>query len=123
MSDFADIGAALQALSEAGKTLAGLPERVESILSSAEAAAHAQALLAVLAEGLHPDRDYLPEQAAAFLGVKQSSYHAISRIELPRRRGGFARGVDLMAYRGDVTREEAEAYKRAQRQAVLRMAA
>lgn len=120
--DFSDIGRALAALSAAGETLAALPARLDEVVRAAQANAVAEAVLAVVDEGLHPDRDYLPAQAAAFLGVKRSTYNRIPEAELPRRRGGYARGVDLMAYRGDVSREEAEAYKAAQRAAVLRLA-
>lgn len=89
-------------------------------LRAVRAAATAEALLAALDDGLHPDHDYLPAQAAEFLGLKKTSYDSIPRSLLPRRKGGFVRGVDLMAYRGDVTREEAEAYKAAKRESVTR---
>ena len=118
MTDLSKVGNALAALLRAGETLDALPERVEAIVRAAEASSQAAAMLAVIDEGLHPDRDYLPEQAAAFLGIKRSSYHAIPRALLPRRPGGFARGVDLMAYRGDISHDVAKAYKRAQREAV-----
>ena len=77
-------------------------------------------MLAALDDGLHPDRDYLPAQAAAFLGVTVATYHSIPRELLPRRKGGYARGVWIMAYRGDVTHDVAEAYLEAKRAAVLR---
>ncbi|MEM7788945.1 MAG: hypothetical protein AAF594_14580 [Bacteroidota bacterium] len=119
--DAHDIGHSLAALIRAGDSLDRLPERVEAALRSVESGAIAEAVLAVVDEGLHPDRDYLPEQGAAFLGLKRSSYNRIPHAELPRRRGGFVRGVDLMAKRGDISYEAARAYKEAKAEAVLRV--
>lgn len=90
-------------------------------LKAARSNSAAEAMLAAVDGGLHPDHDYLPEQGAAFLGIEASTYNKLSRSLLPRRKGGYARGVDIMAYRGDITYEEARAYKEAKRSAVKRL--
>lgn len=70
------------------------------------------------AHTLHADYVYAPEDAARFLGLKRSTYNRLTEVDLPKLRSGRARGVDLMAYRGDISHREAEAYKKAKREAV-----
>lgn len=65
--------------------------------------------------GLHPDHAYSSAEAAKFLGVRPSSVAKISRQLLPRVRSGRFLGIDLLAYRGDVTPQDAAAYKEARR--------
>ena len=96
-------------------------EKAAGDLRTARSNSAAEALLAALEEGLHPDHDYLPAQASQFLGVEKSTFNRISRVLLPRRRGGYTRGVDIMAYRGDISHEDAKAYKAAKREAVKRL--
>ena len=74
-------------------------------------------------EGLHPDHGYSSAQAAKFLGVKAASVAKISPQLLPRVRSGRFLGIDLMAYRGDVTPQDARAYKEARRDQVRRAGA
>jgi hypothetical protein len=113
---------ALAGLLYAGERLAALPaliERVEEVARAVGAHAMAAAVLAALEEGLHPDHVYTTAKAARFLGMKASSANKLPHALCPHT-GGRWRGVDIMAYRGDLTREEAAAYKEAKRRAVLR---
>ena len=113
---------ALVGLIHAGAHLAALPalvERVEGVARAVGAQATAAAVLAALEQGLHPDHLYTTAQAASFLGLKASSANKLPHDLCPHM-GGRWRGVDIMAYRGDLTREEAAAYKEAKRKAVLR---
>ena len=74
-------------------------------------------------EGLHPDHAYSSAEAAKFLGVKPASVAKISPQLLPRVRSGRFLGVDLMAYRGDVTPQDASAYKAARKRRIRAVAA
>lgn len=62
-------------------------------------------------DGLHPDYAYSSKDAAKFLGVEPASVAKISRQLLPRVRSGRFLGVDILAYRGDVSARDAAAYK------------
>jgi len=74
-------------------------------------------------DGLHPDHAYSSAEAARFLGVQPSSVAKISRQLLPRVRSGRFLGIDLLAYRGDVTPQDAAAYKEARRRRIREAAA
>ena len=106
---------ALVALANAGDALDRIPARIERAICLVEANARATAILEAAAETLQPDHAYSPEAACRFLGVKQTSFRKISPLLLPRVRSGRVLGIDLMAYRGDVTSDEAMAYKAAKR--------
>ena len=109
---------ALQTLLTAGEQLARL-ESIEARLE--EIAAHSTAEQLGAGEGsLHPDHAYSYDQVAQYLGQKRASVRQISHELLPRVGHGRVLGIDIMAYRGEITYEEATAYKRARRQRVLR---
>ena len=121
------IAAAFAGLLEAGDRLDALPrvvERLDKAVELLEASSAAVALMKVVEDGLHPDRVYSFDEAARFVGKKKSSLYKEPEAVLPpvKSRGrsiGF-RGIDLLAYRGDITRDVADAYKEAQVNAVLR---
>lgn len=73
--------------------------------------AEAHAVEAALADGLHPDHGYTYAQAGRFLGVKAKTVANTSVELLPRVRPGVVLGIDVMAFRGDVSYEAAAAYK------------
>ena len=82
--------------------VAHITDRIDSVLRTSDdrdPTAHA----------LHADYVYAPEEAARFLGLKRSTYNRLTEVDLPKLRSGRARGVDLMAYRGDITQAEAAA--------------
>jgi hypothetical protein len=106
---------ALTALMSAGDALDQIPARIESSMRIVESNARAAAVLEAADDPLHPDHAYPPEAACRFLGVKQTSFRKISAVLLPRVRSGRVLGIDLMAYRGDITSDEAAAYKAAKR--------
>jgi hypothetical protein len=113
--DAEQLARALSALAGAGEALDMIPARIERAMRLVESNARAAAVLEAADEPLHPDHAYAPEAACRFLGLKQTSFRKISAVLLPRVRSGRVLGVDLMAYRGDVTRDEAAAYKAAKR--------
>ena len=105
----------------AAADLAAIRERLAAAARALQAQATAGAVLAALEDGLHPDHGYDPEQGARFLGMKRSSYLKVSPELLPRFGAGRVLGIDLMAMRGDLTREEAAAYKAAKTAGVRRL--
>lgn len=114
-------------LLEAGSRLDLLPKvlaRLDDAVTALESNATAAALLVAVDDGLHPDHVYSHADAAKLVGKKKATLYKEPEAVLPpvRSRGravGF-RGVDLMAYRGDITRDVSDAYKEAQVNAVLR---
>ena len=50
--------------------------------------------------------------------MKPSSVKSIPAVDLPRAAPGRIEGIDLMAYRGDITYDMARQYKYARREAV-----
>lgn len=111
-----------EALAEALKKITGLGERLdqlEEIADDVERMADAQRAAAA-AEGdeLKPDRRYNYGDVADFLGMTRGSVRNIPKAELPRCGRGYVRGVDIMAYLGEITHGEAEAYKRHRRRRV-----
>ncbi|HEX9953465.1 MAG TPA: hypothetical protein VGB53_16975 [Rubricoccaceae bacterium] len=117
------LACALTALVNAGDALDKIPSRIESAMNLVESNARAAAVLGAADEPLHPDHAYPPETACRFIGVKQTSFRKISAVLLPRVRSGRVLGIDLMAYRGDITRDEAAAYKAAKRALVTGVSA
>ena len=99
-------------------------ERLDRAVALLEADSTAAALLAVVEGGLHPDHVYKHEEAARFVGKKKSTLYKEPEAILPPvkssgRAIGF-RGIDLLAYRGDITVDTARAYKEAQVDAIHR---
>ena len=121
------IAAAFSGLLEAGERLDMLPkvvERLDKAVDLLEASSSAVALREVVEDGLHPDHVYSFDEAARFVGKKRSSLYKEHEALLPpvKSRGrtiGF-RGIDLLAYRGDITVDTARAYKEAQLDAINR---
>ncbi|HEX9950188.1 MAG TPA: hypothetical protein VGB53_00325 [Rubricoccaceae bacterium] len=110
------------ALAAAFDALDQLPAIREELSRAAKALtnqATAGAIVAALEDGLHPDHAYAPEMACRFLGITRKSYLKVSKILLPRVGSGRVLGIDLMAYRGDVSRDEAAAFKAARRALVV----
>lgn len=105
-----------ESLAAAFAALDRLPE-IERQLVRATAAltnqATAEAMAAALDDGLHPDHAYTAVMAAKIVGYTPGSLRKVPEALLPRVRAGRFRGIDLMAFRGDVTHQEAKAYKEA----------
>lgn len=109
------------ALTEAADSLPAIRERLDELVRQHGATVEAAAAIAVVEGGLHPDHAYSNAAASRFLGVKAATVRKLSPILLPRVRGGRVLGIDVMAYRGDVTPEAARAYKAAKLAAVQRL--
>ena len=102
-------------LAEAFGSLPDIRDRLERATRALEDRARADSVRAAIDDGLHPDHAYSPEQAAQFLGIERASVVKVSKILLPRVRSGRILGIDLMAYRGDITADDATAYKASMR--------
>jgi hypothetical protein len=116
MADFSDLAEALEDLTSAADRL----DQLDDVADEMERLANAQRAAAV-AEGdeLRPDRRYRYARVADFLGMKKASVQNLSRTELPRCGGAYVLGVDIMAYRGEITYDVAAAYKRHRRRRVV----
>ena len=115
-SDFEALTAALKEITQAADRLSKIPELAEQV----ERLADAQEAQALQPDGrLYPDRRYNYGQVADFIGMKRASVRNISKAELPRCGRGYVLGVDIMAYRGQITYDVAEAYKEQCRERVL----
>lgn len=115
MADFSELAKALETLSDAAGDLSKIhevAEHVERIANAQRGAALAEA------DELKPDRRYRYARVADFLGMAKGSVQNLSEAELPRCGGPYVMGVDIMAYRGEITYQEAEAYKRHRRRRV-----
>ena len=115
MSPKTDTLHALETLLIAGDHLRELPllsERLEAV----ETELRTVRLLLQRGEILEADHVYTSDQASRFLGMTPGSVNKIK--EFPHAGGRF-RGVYLMAFRGDITFDEAEAYLTAKRESVL----
>ena len=104
----------LRALLQAAERLEGIDELTEQVKRLVDTRKAEN-----MPHELSPDRGYNYGEVADFLGIKRSSVRAIPRAELPRIRKATVLGVDVMAYRGEITYDEAEAYKEVRRQRVL----
>lgn len=115
MADFSDLAKALDTLTEA----AGDLEKIREVARQVERIADAQKGAAI-AEGdeLKPDRRYRYDKVAEFLGCAKGTVQNTSEAELPRCGGAYVLGVDIMAYRGEITYAEAKAYKEHRRRRV-----
>lgn len=115
MADFSDLAEALEDLTSATDRLDQLDEvaaEMERLANAQRAAAEAER------DELRPDRRYDYGAVADFLGMQRSSVRNIPKAELPRCGRGYVRGVDIMAFLGEITRGEAQAYKRHRRRRV-----
>ena len=110
-----EIADSLETLLYSGDYLRILPT-VEARLSAIEAELRAISLM--LNEGMRllPDPFYTSAEAARFLGMTPGSVNKITEFPHP---GGRFRGIHLMAFRGDITFEQAEAYLKAKKTSVL----
>ena len=105
-------------LASAFESLPELRSQLERVTQSLEKQAASERVRAAIEDGLHPDHAYSSRQAAQFLGIEAASVPKVSRTLLPRVRSGRFLGIDILAYRGDVTAAEAKAYKEATRDRV-----
>jgi len=110
------IARGLEMLRLAGSHLPRLVDELERVVDMRKV----EALRRALPDGLHPDHRYDYKGAAKFLGMKPSSVKSIPAVDLPRAAPGRIEGIDLMAYRGDITYEMARQYKHARCEAVQR---
>ena len=108
------IAQGLEMLRLAGDRLPRLVDELERVVDMRKV----EALRRVLPGSLHPDHRYDYKQTSKFLGMKPSSVKSIPPVDLPRAAPGRIEGIDLMAYRGDITYEMARQYKLARREAV-----
>ena len=113
--EFKAIAEGLASIKRASDRLEGLDALTEQMKRMAD---HKTA--GALPASLEPDKAYGYEEASEFIGMKPQSVRAISKTELPRVRRGAVLGVDIMAYLGEITYDEAAAYKEARRQRVIR---
>ncbi len=108
------IAQGLEMLRLAGDRLPRLVDELERVVDMRKV----EALRRVLPGSLHPDHRYDYKQTAQFLGMKPSSVKSIPAVDLVRAAPGRIEGIDLMAYRGDITYEMARQYKHARREAI-----
>lgn len=125
MSAADHFAAGIEALTDAADALPAIHDRLDELVRLHGATVEAAAALATIEGGLHPDHAYSYADAALFLGVSAETVRKVPKPLLPRVRSGRVLGIDVMAYRGDVSPEAARAYKAAKVAAVhqLRRAA
>lgn len=114
----ADGAGAGATLAEAFASIPELRDQMARVLAALEDHAAAERVRAAVDGGLHPDHAYSPDQVASLLGITRASVLKVSKDLLPRVRSGRVLGIDVMAYRGDVTAQEAAAYKAGSRDRV-----